>query len=172
MCVIVDANCFSHVFNQKDKRHEGFIPLYNWLFNGRGGGLVFGGDKYKKEVDFRTSKYRALFVELERKGRLVEVCGKCVNELSKELLRKVDNSDFDDEHILALVIVSRCRVVCTEEKKAIPFLKDSKLYSDGAEPPKIYRSKRNADLCHKAENIAEVCRSKSDACRRKHETKL
>lgn len=168
MCLIVDANCFGHVFNKQDKKHRGFAPVYDWLFTGHGGGLIYGGDKYKREVDFRGLKYRPLLVELEKKGRLVEVCGKCVNEIATELKEAVKDKAFDDEHILALVIVSKCRIVCTDDKVAIPDLKRAKLYPDGVSPPRIYLSGRNADLCRNAANIAEVCRRKSDMCRRAH----
>ena len=170
MCLIVDANCFSQVFDTQDKKHHSFIPVYNWLFTGHGGGLIYGGEKYKKEVDLRRSKYRPLIVELEKMGRLFEVCNKCVNEIAAELKAAVPDKNFDDEHILALVIVSRCRVVCTEDKVAISFLKDTSLYPKGVNPPVFYVSARNARLCRNAENIADVCRTNSDMCRRVHET--
>ena len=169
MCLIVDANCFSHVFNSNDKRHQSFMPVYNWLFNGHGGGLIFGGDKYRREVDLRSSKYRPLIAELERKGRLFEVCGRCVNEIAAELKTAVTDPGFDDEHIVALVIVSRCRVVCTEEVRAIPFFKRTDLYPHGSTPPLIYRDKRNSSIVRNAANITGVCREKSNMCRRTHE---
>lgn len=170
MCLIVDANCFSHVFNKKDKRHEGFLPVYDWLFYGHGGALIYGGDKYKEEINFTTPTYKPLLAELERKGRLLKMCGKCVNEVSEELKETVQDRHFDDEHILALVIVSRCHVVCTDDMRAIEFLKKTELYPIGVNPPKIYRSKRNADLVRNNANVADVCRAKSDMCRRIHET--
>jgi hypothetical protein len=117
------------------------------LLYGNGGGLIYGGEKYAKEVDFTSPTYLPLLVELERKGRMREICGHCVNRVSADLKRKIpDDPDFDDEHILALVIISKCRVVCTEEKRGLPFLKRSDLYPKGSRPPKIYGSKRNADI--------------------------
>ena len=128
MCLVVDANCFSHVFNLRDSRHGSFAPVLDWLLNGNGGGLIYGGEKYAREVDFTSPTYLPLLVELERKGRMREMCGKCVDYVASKLKQTIpDNPDFDDEHILALVIVSRCHVVCTEEKRGVPFLKRSDL---------------------------------------------
>lgn len=171
MCLIVDANCFSHVFNLRDKRHPSFAPVFDWLFYGNGGGLIYGGDKYSREVDFTSATYLPLLVELHRKGRMLEMCGKCVNQVSARKLKEIvpDNPDFDDEHILALAIISKCHIICTEDMRAIPFLKRPDLYPEGISPPKIYQSKRNADLVRNNANVAEVCRSKGNMCRRIHE---
>src|SRR5665213_735012 len=166
MCLIVDANCFSHVFNLRDKRHPGFVPVFDWLFYGNGGGLIYGGSKYMLEVDFTSPTYLPLLVELERKGRMLEICGRCVDYESERLKTIIpDHPDFDDEHILALVIVSKCHIVCTEEVRAIPFLKKRDLYPTDAKPTKIYQSKRNADLVRNNANVADVCKSKGNMCR-------
>ena len=102
------------------------------------------------------------------KGRLIEVCGRCVNRLSRELKETVNDTDFDDEHIMAIVIVSKCRVVCTEEVRALPFFKRRQLYPKGMNPPLIYQSKRNAGIVRNAANITEACRSHSDMCKGSH----
>ena len=44
MCLVVDTCSFSHVFDLKDKRHLEFVPVFNWLFFGNGGGLVYAGE--------------------------------------------------------------------------------------------------------------------------------
>ena len=170
MCLVVDANSFGHVFNPKDKKHSAFEPVLRWLFHGYGGGLIYGGEKYSREVDFTSPTYRPLLVELERKGRMFEMCGTCVDHVAAQLKEAVrDDPDFDDEHILALVIVSKCCVVCTEEVRALKFLKRSNLYPKGTNPPKIYQSLRNAAILRNADNVAEVCRSaRKRTCRGRH----
>lgn len=170
MCLIVDANCFSHVFNPKDTKHKEFAPVFQWLFYGHGGGLIYGGDKYRNEVDFTSSRYRPLIVELERKGRLLKVCDSCVNERAAALKESVQDPDFDDEHILALIIVSRCRVLCTDDMRMMRFLKKRSLYPPCVKPPKVYRSKHNADLCQNSANVADICRLRTHTCSKIHHT--
>ena len=72
MCLIIDANCFGCVFNKNAKEHDRFVPVYNWLMSGYGGRLIYGGSKYKKEVDFKKSPYRGLLAELDRKAHLLQ----------------------------------------------------------------------------------------------------
>jgi hypothetical protein len=170
MCLVVDANSFSHVFNLRDKRHPAFEPVFRWVFYGNGGGLIYGGDKYGREVDFTSPTYRPLLVELDRKGRMFEMCGQCVDYVAKELKTALpDEPDFDDEHIVALVIVSKCHVVCTEEHRGLRFWKRPDLYPKGTNPPKIYKSTRNADLLTNNANVADLCRAaKKKTCRKKH----
>jgi hypothetical protein len=157
MCLIVDANCFGCVFNDKAEHHERFIPVFNWLLYGKGGRLIYGGEKYKREVDFRTSKYRRIMGEIERKGRLLPMPDKAVDELAAKVRAKVNNPEFDDEHIVALVAISKCCIVCTNDKRSFPFLKRRDLYPKGVKPPKIYQSRRNAKLCCQ-EHVVDVCR--------------
>jgi hypothetical protein len=157
MCLIIDANCFGCVFNEKAEHHDEFIPIFNWLLYGKGGRLIYGGDKYKKEVDFKTSKYRRILAEIERKGRLLAMPDKAVNELAERLKAKVGDPNFDDEHIIALVVISKCCVVCTDDKRSFPFLKQRDLYPKGTKPPKIYQSRKNATLCRQ-EHVVDVCR--------------
>jgi hypothetical protein len=168
MCLIVDANAFGSVFNPRATKHESFKPVLTWLLSGHGGGLIFGGSKYKLEVNLRSSKYRPLIQELEKKNRLIEVCSRCVDEIAEELKQAVPDQAFNDQHIVALVIVSRCRVVCTEENEAIPFFKKRSLYPAGSEPPLIYKDKRNKSIVRNAANIVDVCRNKTNMCRRVH----
>jgi len=157
MCLIIDANCFGSVFNINATQHDRFVPVYNWLLYGHGGRLIYGGEKYKREVDFKTSQYRGILGEIERKGRLRPLPDKDVDERAAVIRAKVNDPDFDDEHIVALVAISKCCVVCTDDKRSFPFLKRRDLYPRGVSPPKIYQTRRNADLCC-ADHVVAVCR--------------
>lgn len=170
MCLVVDACSFSHVFNLRDKRHGSFEPVFNWVFFGNGGGLIYGGTKYSEEVDFTSDTYRQLLVELDRKGRMFEVCTKCVDYIEAQLKAALpDDPDFDDPHIVALVIVSKCCVVCTDEHRGPRAWKRRDLYPNGMNPPKIYMAIRNANILRNNANVAEICRSgQKHTCRKKH----
>ena len=161
MCLIVDANCFGSVFNKKAQEHTRFEPVFNWLFKGYGGRLIYGGTKYKREVDLRNSKYRPLLAELERKGRLLAIPDGKVDRVAAELKRRVPDADFDDEHIVALVVVSKCCVVCTDDKRSFPFLRRKDMYPLGVKPPKIYQSPKNAKLCC-SKHVVKICRAERE----------
>ena len=155
MCLVVDANCFGSVFNSKSNQHARFAPVFKWLMTGHGGRLIYGGTKYKKEV----ASYRPLLAELERKGRLLIIPDDSVNKVAAELKRRVPHSDFDDEHIVALVVVSKCCVVCTDDKQSHRFLRRKTFYPTGMKPPKIYQSPKHAKLCC-SDHVVEICQEK------------
>jgi len=158
MCLIVDANVFALVFDEKAKGHDRFVPIYNWIWDGWGGRLIYGGTKYKKEIAFGRGKFLGILGELERKGRLLPILPDSrVDRVAEQTKKKVNDPDFDDEHIVALVAISKCCVVCTDDKRSFPFLMRSDLYPKGVKPPRIYQYKRHATLCC-AENVVDACK--------------
>src|SRR5579863_1385669 len=128
MCVIVDTNCFGSVLNTSAKDHKAFAPVYEWLMYGKGGRLVYGGTKYKKEIDFRTEHHRRLLLEVQRKGRLIPLDDAAVDKLAAKVKTQVNNTAFNDEHIVAIVGISGCCVVVSLDKSADQFLKRRDLY--------------------------------------------
>lgn len=158
MCVIVDCNCFGSVFNPSAKDHNEFLPVYEWLMYGKGGRLIFGGKKYKQEINFKSEHYKKLLVEIQRMGRLIPLDDVEVDKLAAQVKAKVNDDDFDDEHIVAIVGVSKCCVVCSLDERSYQFLKRRDLYPDGVKPPKIYKKSRNKDLCGCEKHIVQICR--------------
>jgi hypothetical protein len=53
--------------------------------------------------------------------------------------------DFNDKHLVAIVEVSNCRLICTNDEKAMPYIKNKDFY-ETVKPPKIYTGLRNEDL--------------------------
>jgi predicted nucleic acid-binding protein len=159
VCVIVDTNCFGSVLNTSSKDHKRFAPVYDWLMYGKGGRLIYGGAKYKKEIDLQAEHYKKLIQEIERMGRLVPLNDAAVDKLAATVKAKVNDKDFDDEHLVAIVGISKCCVVVSLDKRADRFLKRRDLYPDGVKPPKIYRNTRSKKLCGCERNIAAICRS-------------
>jgi hypothetical protein len=160
MCAVVDACCFASVFNPVAKEHIKWVPMYEWIMYGRGGKLVYGGSKYKKEVNFHSEKNKRLLLEIERKGRLVPMKDSEVDFLAASVKQKESDPDFDDEHLVALIGLSGCCVIATSDARADRFLKRTNLYPAGVRPPKIYRSARNKKLCGCEKHIAEICKER------------
>jgi predicted nucleic acid-binding protein len=157
MCLVIDICCLGTVFEGRSKHHAKFLPVLNWInANGR---LIYGGTKYNTELA-KAAKFLAYVAELSRKRRTVKMPTDQVDAIAAELKRKVPDPQFNDEHLVALVIASRCRVVCTDDKTAISYLRRVDLFSDydGVSRPSIFRGHKNhKDLC-RDEFIVAVCR--------------
>ena len=156
MCVIVDTCCISKVFNKESKDHARFTPILSWI-NGRHGRLIFGGSKYKKELAGMKT-FLGLLVEYERQGKLVRLKDSEVDAFASWVRTSEASLDFDDEHLIGMVAVSHCRIVCTDDKRAIPYLTRKSFYEKvPMKPPKIYSQKRHGHLCA-PKSIAPICR--------------
>jgi hypothetical protein len=111
------------------------------------GKMIYGGTKYKTELS-QVVSVLPLVAELRRAGRVLLVDDARVDETALELKRRFPEPKFNDEHIAAIVIVSRGRVVCTKDKVATAYLKTAGLFRPfGTRRPKIYRSSKNSALC-------------------------
>ena len=144
MCIVVDANTFSKVFNPSDKEHVEFEPVYIWITKKKGK-LVFGGSKYAQELR-DANKYHKLFNILKDMGKVVEVDAADVDSYEKVLIKKLKHRDFDDPHLIAISVISGCLLICTNEKKAIKFIKMKTLYPKGHKRPSIYSCSGNKDI--------------------------
>ena len=87
---------------------------------------------------------------------MIEVKDSEVDSWVITLSKKINHRDFDDPHIIAIVIVSRCMIICTKEVRALRFFKDKSLYPRGISRPKLYTSKRNKNLLSD-KYIASIC---------------
>lgn len=153
MCIVVDTCALPSVFEARSKDHLHYRPVLSWVVAGRGK-VVYGGTKYRRELR-RASKYHSLLAELKREGKVVEILDSDVDSHEKLLSRK--EPKFNDAHIAAIVIVSRCKLVCTNDTKAVPYLTMTSLYPRPVRRPKVYSySERRTLLVDR--HIAEVCR--------------
>ncbi|MDQ1350585.1 MAG: hypothetical protein QG657_887 [Acidobacteriota bacterium] len=160
MCIIIDTNVFGDVFNKESKSHLKFEPVINWILKGKGK-IVYGGTKYKKELG-TAKKYFKLLLEFEKMNKVVRVDDEKVDAREIEIKKENRRRNFNDEHIIAIVIVSGCVLVCTDDKKAMPFIKDPAFYPKHCKRPKIYSEKCNKNLLTDC-NIAPICKEKKKA---------
>lgn len=155
MCIVVDPPLFIALFKSDDAEHEKFKPVLEWVIKGPGK-FVTGGSQYKKELS-RISSILGVLTELKKKGKIVSVEEKVVN-LDVEKIKKIEPSiDFDDPHLVALVRLTSCKLICTRDARSFRYLRSTKLYDRLSSRPKIYTRARNASLlCPK--NIANCCK--------------
>ena len=154
MCLVIDTCCLGMVFDPNNTNHRKFRPINDWITKGKGQ-VIYGGGKYKQELR-RAKRYFSLLVELRRKGSVIELSDEEVDNVQEEVRGKETDPDFDDPHIIAIVIVSKCQVVCTTDTKLHPFLKKRSLYPKGSSRPKIYSGLHQKTLISD-NNIVGVC---------------
>ncbi len=155
MCIVLDINCLSPVFNKEDEYHDDFKPVLNWIIKGKGK-LVYGGKKYKEELR-KAKKYLKILILLKKRNKIVEIDDKKADKEHKKLLEKIEEPDFDDPHLIAIIIVSGCKLICSVDKRAYKFIKEKSLYPAHFETPRIYRGKSNKNLLSD-KNIADICK--------------
>jgi hypothetical protein len=157
VCLVVDTCCFAMVFNERNQHHAKFKPIFEWVRFGNGK-VIYGGSKYSREL--ADAGYLGVVLELNKQRRAVPLSHGKVDEIGALLKKSFPETRFDDEHLVAMVIVSKCRIVCTVDKIAMSYLRCPDVFRQHrVERPRIYRGdKRNQELCC-VHNIVEVCRS-------------
>ena len=152
MCIIIDTNCLNEVFDTSNKHHNEFKPVFNWVYLGKGK-IVYGGSKYLSEI----GKYLTLFLNLNKAGKAIYVDNNKVDDEEVVVSTIIQDPDFDDQHLVALLRVSGCKLICSRDKRAYPFFRHQRFFSPANTKPKIYSSSKNKGLL-KDKNIAEICK--------------
>lgn len=117
--------------------------------------MVYGGRKYRNELS-RLKKYYPALEEMRRSGLVHEVDDERVDEVEKQIIKKTLQTKFNDHAIVAIVIVSRCKLICSNDKKSFPFIREKSLYPAGCKPPSIYAGLRNRGLLYQ-KHILKKC---------------
>jgi hypothetical protein len=154
MCIIIDINALAPVFKNANSQHNEFYPVYNWIYNGKGK-IIFGGTKYISELS--RTKYLNLFVQFKNACKAISVNSLTVDNETDRVSELITDKKFNDQHLVGLLIVSRCLLICTLDKGFYPFLKDKRIFPPLYKKPKIYSGRRNIKLLID-DNIAEICK--------------
>jgi hypothetical protein len=163
MAVIIDTNCFANVFSRNSANHNEFKPVLDWILKGKGI-IIFGGTKYKAELG-KAPKYMTILRYLKEKNKVFIGNDENIDRIQSEIETLNQDPDFDDPHLPAIVIDTKCKIICSEDKRSIPFVKSRKFYPNGFTPPVYYTSQVNKLLlCD--ENIDErlkpLCKLKKE----------
>jgi len=152
MNIIVDTCVINCVFDRKSSRFKNFEPIFKCICNRTSKGkMIFGGSKFKKELSpILKGDLREFFFELRNIGKLIELDQSTVDEKEKTLKIIEPKKDFDDEHIIACVILAKCSLVCSDDKRNDKYIKDPRFYQHSKDRPKIYKTlskHKNLLLC-------------------------
>ena len=135
MCVILDTNCIGKFIKGTD---EDIKPVRHWVYRKNGKIVYSGTEKFRSE--WSGSKARELMRELQRRNKLIEVPVQDVAKKENELKEIIKS---DDEHIIALALVGKVRVLVSDDIKLI---RDFKNYVTQG---KVYKTKQHERLLTK-----------------------
>lgn len=148
MCIIIDTNALALVF----QKHSDFMPILKWVYK-RNGFIVYGGTKYIYEL--KKTRYVRVFRLLKESHKAREVNRAKVDQREREIIKMTIGSDCDDQHIIAILNVSGCRILCSLDQRSYKYVKDKRFYSKREKRPYIYRSIKNKSLLRDA-NIIQL----------------
>jgi hypothetical protein len=69
-----------------------------------------------------------------------------VDEREAVVIELTSGTDCNDQHAIALIGVSGCRLYCSLDTSSFRHLKDRRYYPKGCKPPRIYSGARNKKL--------------------------
>jgi hypothetical protein len=147
MIVIIDVNCLPRVFNRKKDDGDEFVDVEPWIREGIGK-MIVGGSKYLQELK-KMPRYLTLVNELKKNRKVISIFDRDVDNEERRVRQVCRDADFDDPHLVALVCVSKCPMICTADERAMPYLKKREFYPRGVKRPKIYCKKGCASLLSK-----------------------
>ncbi len=155
MAIIIDTNCFANVFSKTSEKHLEFKPVLDWILFGKGF-LIYGGSKYKEELK-KASKYLKIIRLLKEVGKVKIGNDDNIDDLERKISSENTSKLFNDIHILAICLDTKCILICSEDTTSIPFITDPVYFKKGEKKPAFYTSKRNQNIlddkyintCHK-----------------------
>lgn len=155
MCIVADPPTFIPMFKSTDPEHLAFSPVKDWIVSGPGK-FVMGGSKYREELSAVASVLRFL-TELEKRGKVIRRNDAEV-DAEEILVKQIEpRADFDDPHLVALVRLTGCRLICVRDVRSHRFLRATMLYRSSKDRPRLYtRAKNCALLC--VENVPKCFR--------------
>jgi hypothetical protein len=132
------------MFKHDDPEHAKFLPVKNWIESGSAK-LVIGGATYKKEL-IKLKTILGVISEYERRGRVYRAPDDAVDAEEKIVKEIEPSKDFDDPHLVALVRITGCRVICIRDPRSHRFLRAAKFYRSSKHRPKLYTREKNKTL--------------------------
>ena len=135
MCLIVDTNVASAFFCERAAQYD---EILNAVVKGRC--CIYYGGALRREY----AKSKAILVQvlaLDRAGRAKVLPDKEIDELSETFK---DGCKSDDPHVIALAVISNCRLLCTNDQLLEQDFTDPRLL---ARPRgNIYKNASHRDL--------------------------
>lgn len=145
MPIIIDANCIANVFDVNCARHAEFTPVRDWIVSGKGK-MVYGGTTYENELRL-LPKYLPIIRFLRESNKVIRGDKTAIDQYQSQVESKRTDPDFDDPHLVAISVVTKCLLICSEDTRSIKHVKDRKYYPKSfGNLPSYYTSSSNSNL--------------------------
>jgi|LQAB01.1.fsa_nt_gi predicted nucleic acid-binding protein len=151
--IVIDTNTFSSISNETANDYAEFKPIIHWVKTAGGACFVYGGTKYKAEL-IKVRSMLALFDQFKKANKVVTINSDLIDAYEAKLEGINQQAAFNDKHLVSVIEISNCRLLCTKDEEAMPFIKDAQFYETSS-PPKLYTGERNRDLLVSG-NIVEL----------------
>jgi hypothetical protein len=143
------------MFKASDPEHAIFTPVREWISKGQGK-FIMGGKKYASEL-LKVKSIIPLLAELERRGKIIRKSDVDV-DAEEAIVKQIEPAkNFDDPHLVALVRLSGCKLICIRDPRSHQFLRAARLYNSPGERPKLYTRAKNIGLLCPS-NVASCCK--------------
>ena len=116
--------------------HKEYEPLHKSIIEQRRSVIMYGGTKYMNELK-RARKFLKLFAELRKVGAASMLNAQAVDDEEERIIGLTSDLKFNDHHIVAIVVVGRCNIICSSDMNSHRHYKNSLYYPKGLRP-KIY----------------------------------
>jgi hypothetical protein len=90
-------------------------------------------------------------------GKLVRLSDEEVDRIEKRLAVSIKNNKFNDHHIIAIVTVSKLKLICSKDKEAMAEFKNKANYPPKFDLPKVYCNKKSAGNLLTSKYIVKIC---------------
>jgi hypothetical protein len=142
MPIVIDICCLSRVFNKGNIEHANYEPVFHWIIKGKGA-VFYGGSGYKNELR-KMPRFLNFILQLKAIGKARNFDDVVVDAKQDELRSIIRDSDFDDPHIMALLIISEVGLFCTSDARSFKYITRGEFYRGHV--PAIYTSLSNAEI--------------------------
>lgn len=157
MCIVIDSCVLPKVFKKADQQHNNYRAVCEWIVNGEGK-IVYGGSKFEKEIFDHHKWFLKALGLLQSHGKAIRADKSKVDRRQAIVEKLVKDRDFDDPHLLALLGVTGCQLICTGDTRAEKYILDKALYPKGGSVPAIFKDgKKHTKLLSPA-YIGKCCR--------------
>lgn len=143
--VVIDTDSLSRVLDEKNREHNEYVPLYRSIIEQKQTIIIYGGTKYNGELK-RANKFLKLFSEFRKTGMAKDIDDQSVDKEEKRIIKKADDSNFNDHHIVAIVIIGRCNIICSKDSNSHEHYKNGRYYPSHFTKPKIYNGLSSSDI--------------------------
>lgn len=136
MCMLIDTNLIPVIFKASNANHDKYECVLDWLLFGKAK-IVIGGTKYNKEIQKNIPSFVPFLAELSRCNKVHAFDDNTIDKLENKNVEIEPDPDFDDPHIVALLVISKARVLCSEDLRSFKFVTNKKFYPTGQTLPGI-----------------------------------